>query len=232
MKKQILLLFVIALCGRYDLHSQITKDAGMWNTLSIEKEFSEKFSISLDEEARLKENFSMLNLFYTNLGVNYKLTKNFKFSLTYRLIEKWKYETQYFSYRQRLMFDLSYKYKTNKWALSYRSRIQSEYRDLNTSELGKTPEWYWRNKIEVKYNIGNYSPYIGVEFRYQLTDPRSPETNYGWHRARTYAGIDYEINKNNTFGLYYLIQQEFDVMNPEYLYIVGVQYSIQVPAKK
>ena len=138
------------------LHCQITKDAGMWNTFSIEKEFSDKLSVSADEEFRLKENFNMLNLFYTNLGVNYKLGKGFKVGLTYRLTEKWKHKMQDFSYRHRLMFDLSYKYNVNQWSLVYRSRVQSELIDTYASELGKSPEWFWRNKIDIKYKIGNY----------------------------------------------------------------------------
>src|SRR3989304_4387554 len=128
-------------------------DAGMWTTFSIEKELSSRFSISADEEFRLKENLTMPNLFYTNLGITYKLSKRLKFTLTYRLTEKWKYQDQYFSFRNRLMFDVSYKYKFNDWIVSYRSRIQSEVRDINTSELGKIPEWYWRNKVDIKYKI-------------------------------------------------------------------------------
>lgn len=233
MKKTIYILFLFwyFTIPSSKIIAQIYSDAGMWNTFSLEKELSNKFSISADEEFRLKENFTMLNLFYTNLGLNYKPIKGVKLALTYRLIEKWKYEYQYFSFRNRLMFDLSYKYKFYGWSISYRSRIQSEVRDINTSDIGKIPEWYWRNKIDIKRQIRQYIPYIGTEFRYQLSDPRSPTTNFAWHRVRMYAGIDYEINKRNTFGLYYLIQREFDVVEPEYLYIVGLQYSITLPSK-
>jgi hypothetical protein len=51
-------------------------DFGMWNTISIEKKLNKKISVSIDEEFRLKENLSRINLFYTNLGVNYKFQKN------------------------------------------------------------------------------------------------------------------------------------------------------------
>jgi long-subunit fatty acid transport protein len=210
------------------MQSQIIEDAGMWNTLSVEKEFSEKFSLAIDEEFRLKENFSMLNLFYTNVGINYKITERIKVGLTYRLIEKWKYEGQYFSFRHRLMFDLGYKYKFNRWAISYRSRVQSELRDIYTSEYGKVPEWYWRHKIEVKYKRGDYSPYVGSEWRYQITDPRNYESDAGWYRARFFAGFDYDINKRNTIGIYYLIQREFGLVERQHLYILGVQYIVQL----
>lgn len=201
-------------------------DAGMWTTFSLEKELSSKFSISLDEEFRLKENFTMLNLFYTNLGFAYKPSKRLKLALTYRLVEKWKYEDEHFSFRHRLMFDVSYKYKLKGWTISYRSRIQSEVRDMYTSELGKIPECYWRNKVDIKYKIRRYIPFTGTEFRCQITDPRNPESNFLWHRVRLYAGAEYEINPRNTFGVYYLHQREFNIPEPEYLYIVGLQYTL------
>ena len=67
----LLLLLNTAIYAQWD-------DAGMWNTFSIEKGITKKFSIALDEELRLRENFTQLNLLYTNLGVNYKLFKFLK----------------------------------------------------------------------------------------------------------------------------------------------------------
>ncbi|NVO03803.1 MAG: DUF2490 domain-containing protein [Bacteroidetes bacterium] len=207
--------------------AQNQPDAGMWNTLSIEKEISSKFSISVDEELRLKENFTQINLLYTNLGFNFTPIKRFKVSLIYRLIEKSMIDGNY-TFRNRLMLDMSYKIKKNKFSVSYRSRIQSEVRSYYSSELGKIPEWFWRSKFELKYDLNKFTPYIGTEIRYQIKDPRNPEFDAGFHRLRTFAGIDYKINKRNSCGIYYLIQNEFGISNPQDLYILGVEYSISL----
>jgi hypothetical protein len=212
---------------------QTQPDAGMWNTLSIEKEISKKFSAGIDEELRLRDNFSQLNLLYTNFGVSYKPIKGVKLALIYRLIEKYEGTNVTFSYRDRLMFDASYKYKLKDWAFAYRSRIQAEVRNYYSSRLGQIPEWFWRNKFEVKYDINKkFEPYIGAEFRYQLKDPRNPISNHGWHRLRKFAGIDYNINGSNSVGIYYLIQTEFGVANPQNLYILGLQYSLTLQRAK
>ena len=211
--------------------AQPTSDAGMWNTFSIEKQFNAKFFASIDQELRLKENFTMLNLLYTNLGIGMKPFKGLKVSLTYRWIDKWRYETQNFSIRQRLMLDITYKQKVGVLSLAYRARFQTEYRDFSVSQLGKVPEWFWRNKFDVKYKIGKYTPYIGVEFRYQIKDPRNPDADNGWHRVRSFAGVDYDINANNSCGVYYLTQHDLGVRNAQYLYILGLQYSITLKPK-
>jgi hypothetical protein len=204
--------------------AQSQPDAGMWNTFSIEKEITKKFSVSIDEELRLKENFSRLNLLYTNFGLNLKIIKGFKASLTYRLIEKYNIDNM-FGFRNRLMLDLSYKYRIRKISLSYRSRFQSEFKNYHSTELGKIPEWFWRNKFEIKYNSEKYEPYIGTEIRYQIRDPRNPDFDMGWHRIRMFAGLDYNITKKQSIGIYYLIQRELSVDDPQDLYILGLQYS-------
>ncbi|NCO55833.1 MAG: DUF2490 domain-containing protein, partial [Bacteroidetes bacterium] len=89
------------------------------------------------------------------------------------------------------------------------------------------PEWYSRNKFTLKYDTDKrYTPYASVELQYQFRNPREWESDNTLHRSRYSIGVDYKINKKSTFGLYYLIQREFNVVNPQYLYIVGMEYSI------
>lgn len=220
----ILIFYFVPFCHLYSQQS----DAGMWNTFSIEKKINKRFSLGIDEELRFKENFTRLNLLYTNLGIIYRPNKEVKIALIYRLIEKYE-DDDYFSYRNRLMLDISYKYKIKSLSLSYRSRIQSEVRNFYSSDKGKIPEWFWRNKFEVKYNIKKYSPYIGTELRYQIKDPRNPETDSGWHRIRIFGGVDYKINNMNSCGIYYLVQREWLTLNPQNIYILGLEYTIDLP---
>lgn len=230
MIKQVILFSFLFFNFTFLIYSQeVQQDAGMWNTLSIEKKLNKKFSLGIDEELRLKENFCRLNLLYTNLGIIYKYNKEIKIALIYRLIEKYD-DNDMFSYRNRLMLDISYKRKiTKSLSLSYRSRFQGEVRDYYSSEKGKVPEYFWRNKFEAKYSIKKYSPYAGTELRYQYIDPHNPETNNGWHRIRVFAGVEYKINDKNSCAIYYLIQREWDTVNPQNLNILGLEYSIDLP---
>jgi hypothetical protein len=203
-------------------------DAGSWNTFNIEYGINSRFTALFTEEYRVKENFSRLNLFYTNLGIEYKATKYFKAALVYRFIDKYQ-DDNTFSYRHRLMLDLTLKKKFGKFGLSYRQRLQAEKRDIYSSDDGTTNEWYSRNKFAVKYDLDKpYTPYVSVELRYQLHNPRKIESDQTWHRVRYVVGVDYKLNDRSAFGVYYLIQREWNVIDPQHQYIVGLEYTLSL----
>ena len=113
----------------------ITDDFWFWSTVSVDKKISQKWAASFDEELRLFDNASRINLYFTNIGVNYKLTKNFKFALVYRFINKSRDGAPY-SKRHRLYFDSFYKTKWNQFSFTYRIRFQGQVRDVNSSDKG------------------------------------------------------------------------------------------------
>ncbi len=207
-------------------------DAGIWNTFSLSYALNKKYAILFTEEFRLKENYSRLNLLYTNIGLEYKINSYLKTSLVYRFIDKYM-EYDRFSFRHRLMWDASIKKESNKFSLSYRHRLQVEKRNIYSSESGNVAEWYSRNKFEIGYAWNDkFSPYVAVEFRYQIFDPRNQESNATWHRIRYQAGVDYKISKKSKVGVYYLVQHEYNVPAAENLYITGLEYSLSLKAKQ
>ena len=225
-KVRILLLLIIPFGFSTDIIAQAVNDAGLWTTINVEKKFKNNVSIFLTEEYRRKENFTRTNLFYTDLGVEVRPLNFLKVSLAYRMIEKYLIDNT-FSYRHRLMLNITLKDKIGNLSLSYRQRIQAEERNIFSSPNGSIPEWYSRNKFELKYDLNKpVTPYLAIELRYQINDPRNTESNGLWHRRRYVAGIDYKKSDRSTYGLYYLIQNEYNVSAPENLYIIGLEYSL------
>ncbi len=234
-QKKLGILFIAVCCSLGSMgkgsNSPVYADAGSWNTFSVSYSLNKKFAFLFTEEMRLRENYGRLNLFYTNLGVEYKANKYFKTSLVYRWIDKYQ-DDNTFSYRHRLMWDATIKYPYKKFTVSYRHRLQIESRNLQSSESGKVPEWYSRNKFEISYDATKkLSPYFSAEFRYQLHDPRSIESDATWHRTRWTGGIDYQFSSKSKFGVYYLIQREWNVVAPENLYITGLEYALSLKKK-
>ena len=224
----VLLSLIVCLINPLTGMPQTPPDAGLWTTLNMEVGLNSKFTLLVTEEIRAKENFSRLNLFYTNIGLDYKVNKNLKTNFVYRSIEKLR-SANTFSYRHRIQWDITIKQKYGNFDVSYRHRLQAEVRNVYSSDAGYLPEWYSRNKFQVKYDTGKpWTPYAAIELRYQLRDPRSPESDHLWHRARYQSGFDYKINMHNAVGAYYLIQNEFNILDPEDLYIVGVEYSLKL----
>ena len=86
-KKIIYFLFgLILFC--YTIKAQQSNDAGMWNTITIQHSLTKKINLVVDQEFRLRENYQRINLFYTNIGIDYKYNKFLKITPTYRTIQK------------------------------------------------------------------------------------------------------------------------------------------------
>lgn len=210
------------------INAQDTKDAGLWTTFTVQKKITKRINFVIDQEFRLRENYQRINLFYTNIGIDYKATKWLKISPTYRLIQKKRLDGTY-SYRHRLTLDMTLKKRIQKITLSERIRYQIEVQDLYTSRKGKLPEQFLRFKTDLKYSVNEkITPYISCELRYQIASPRGdgPLYNYSFHRIRNVAGFEYQFNKNNAINLYYLVQSEFNIANRESIYIAGIAYTL------
>ena len=211
MKKHFIIAFVFLL-SITNCFSQVENDAGLWTTFTIQKKITKKISVVVDQEFRLRENFQRINLFYTNLGVDYKLNKYFKLSPSYRAIQKIRLDNTV-SHRHRLSMDATIKKKFNKITLAERVRYQIEVQDYLTSSKGRLPEQF-----------------ISCELRYQIRSWRGNDMFYNnsFHRIRNIVGADYEFNNKNSITLYYLIQNEFNINNLENIYIIGIAYTLSL----
>jgi hypothetical protein len=234
------ILFLLCLGTDHAVYSQ-SADAGMWNSFTIEKDISKRLSVFASQELRLKENFTQPDELFTDLGASYKPLKRVKLSFSYRFIEKYDPRTYYwqgFRFGHRLMLDLSYRYKIKRWILSYRSRWQTEMKYVYSSDKGKVPEWEWRNRFEIKYDLNRFEPYAGTELFYQFRNPRHPEGDFSLYTIKVVAGADFHIDRMNTIGVFFLVQRDRNIPNPQNLSdagnmnVLGVEYSIVFPAVK
>lgn len=227
--KLLLAVSAVLLLGNTPSFAQ-TSDLGNWNTFSLDKKLNDKISLGFDAELRFKSNLTRFNLIYTNFSASYKITDWLKVTGVYRFIDKNK-DDGYYGLRHRVYGDLAAKYKTGKFSFAARTRVQWEFRAKGyAGDVGNIPEVYWRNKFDIKYKLTDrITPYIAAEFRWQLRNPRIPY-NDGcvFDRNRAYLGLDYEINHDNTIGLYYMRQSEFNVEEPETLHIIGLEYSLSL----
>ncbi len=215
----------ILICSYAGFSQKLIKDAGMWNTISFKHKFNKKFALLLTQEFRLKENYSQINVTYTELGLEYSHKTNIKTSLVYRNIQKFQYQSP-LSFRNRLQWDILIKKNFGKIGFNYRHRLQTEVKDYFTSADGKLKEWFSRHKVGVKYDLNyKWNAAVSGEYRLQINDPRSPEYNMGFHRQRYQAGVTYKINKKQDVGIYYLYQNEFNIQDLTDIYILGIEYS-------
>lgn len=203
-------------------------DLGLWTTLSVNKDIGKKLVFNFDQEFRVRDNLTTINLFYTNVGLTYKFNKNFRLAGTYRMINKHK-EDGFWGIRHRLYADVIARLKPGRFTIAYRSRLQYEWRGYGYSaQFGNVPESYWRNLFKGSYKLNElFSPYLGAELRWLIHDPRVAY-HKGFDRTRFIGGLDYSINKMQQIGFYGLVQKEWNISDPETLYIIGIEYTINI----
>ena len=212
------LLICLQVAVSNNLIAQVN-DAGLWMTVSVEKKLSKKFKVVVAEEIRLRENISMIGQLFTDVSLQYKVTKSFLVSGSYRFAMKQNLDFIY-EPRQRFYADLIYKVKANKFDFYLRTRLQNQDRYTIPGNENYNNTLYWRNKISAKYGIKNFTPFVSFEVYY----PLNSTTMNVIDGLRYQTGTDYKINKHHAVSLYYLIDQEIQVNNPQNSYVVGLEY--------
>lgn len=196
------------------------KDAGLWTFAGFEFKVVKKVTASISEELRFNENISELGTILTDFGVAYKYNKHFQFAFGYRYSQKRKVE-DYYSIRHRFNADIKYEKKLKPFQFQYRIRLQDQYSDIGRASDGGIPEYYLRNKIAMNLDMEKpYSPYISLELFSSLNYPR----HSAFEGIRTTTGVEYEFSKHHKIDLYYLVQKELNVSNPQTDFVVGLGY--------
>lgn len=196
-------------------------DFGVWGSVAVKHKFSQRLSATVEEQFRFNQNGSALAQYFTDAGIEYSLSKKFKVALCYRFINS--FQNTYYSKRHRVYADLSYKAKLPLMQLLLRTRLQEQQQDIHSSEHGRIPAWYSRNKITVKADLNKkYSPYLSAELFYMLSAPNHDGGKID--KMRYTAGVEYEFNRVHAIDLYYLIQQDKNVNDPLTDFVAGIGY--------
>jgi hypothetical protein len=197
-----------------------TQDAGLWTSVNFETKLVKNVSATVSEELRFNENITELGAAFTDVGLNYKLNKHFQFAVNYRFTQRHRTDN-YYSFRHRFYVDIKYSKKFKPFEFSFRTRLQDQYADIGRAADGGVPEYYLRNKLSMKWDLNKpYTPYISLELFSLLNYPRS----YAFNGMRTAAGVEYAFSKHHKVDLYYMIQKELNVSQPETDFIVGLGY--------
>ncbi len=190
-------------------------DAELWTGISISKKITKKISANLEEQVRINNNISSVKSVFTDLGVSCRLNKSLKISGNYRFINRGRNNGVYWI-SHRFYADLRYTYKAKPLIFIYRNRF---YTEVGQEENGFIRENNERNKLEIKIDLDRrFMPFIASELYYFVEKAV-------FNKIRYTVGIDYNLKNRNELSLFYRIQREMNVTNPDYSYIIGVRFS-------
>jgi len=198
---------------------EFNNDPAAWLSIRLEKKINKHFTIQLNQHNRINENLSKYGRGNIDFGMAYIFNKNIKIMFDYVYVEKRKLDDNYAT-RSQFFIALVLKKEFGKWTIIYRNMFQARLKEYYEVEKNGEPypEFYERNRLTLRYKINKiFTPYIAQEIYYPLYQAK----NKGFDRSRTYFGLTYHLNKQTSFGSYFLYQRElnsFNATNIDYVY--------------
>ena len=193
-----------------------------WGIAEVSIKATKKISINVAEHVRYKNDFSVLDKYFTQVGFNYELFKDFKLGVKGRFISDNDTEgnIQGLDSKFRFQTDISYKHDIGIVDLTYRLSYQ------NSNELGISdiPNQYARFRTGVNYKIKSIKTLLKIEAELFNQFKKGNEDN-GVNLYRLTMKLNRKINKNNELGVFYRIQKDIDRIDPINRKIIGLKYS-------
>tara|TARA_Y100000588_G_C14180648_1_gene893506 strand:+ start:544 stop:1182 length:639 start_codon:yes stop_codon:yes gene_type:complete len=181
-------------------------DFQSWYALSLNKKIAKKTLVTLKTGLRLRENSSLYSKKFFDVKLKKNLNKRVSIASGFRYATNWDKRFN-ISKNRRFYVDLNYKDRVVK-RLSYsiRNRCQTQG-DIYGYKVSL------RQKFLLAYNIRKtkITPKLATEYFFNLED--------GVDKLRSTVSVSHPITKKLDFDLAYRIQQEFNVNNPETLFI-------------
>lgn len=219
----VLLAFPFALAAQTDV--ALDSELGGRMTVSMDKKIIKGLHLTLEEEARMNNNFSDFNRLQTTAGLQYKILPNIKIGFSYALITPYNNTDNCFKTpRHRFMLDASGSLHFDDWQLSLRERLQLTHR-TGEFNIYQNPAnlIHLKSRLVLKYKgLRRLTPYAGIEVRHflnapvinaqyngsvYLTEDYTVKGEPGWflegfngcyaNRFRASLGTEYRLDKRN-----------------------------------
>jgi hypothetical protein len=203
--------------------TKVVSDLQLWTGAAIEKSWGKSWSLSLQEEIRFKQDISEINNFFTEVGLRYRISKNFGLEGGYRYTRDRKSDGGYETLT-RYNLDLRYKGRLDFITIYYRLRYQKEVEGFNLVDQAADFEKYVRHRIRIRYNdLQKIKPYVSAELFQQFRPDYYAELEY----IRVVGGLVYEPGKIGSFDFGFGFNREFADIEPAMIYQFKVRYKYQ-----
>ena len=187
-------------------------DTESWNSIGFEKKIPYSLKLELEQELRLKNQFSSFKQTFTEVSISYMIFDGIKIFIPIR------YTIFQDKIKKRISFGGSYKYNFKPLSFRYRMKFQRMYEDNEFSND------LFRNKISFEYKINKkIKPYISSEIfhLYKLNQ-------YQYDEYRVSFGINLNLPRKKELKIFYVFKLEgITKSNPDQINAFGVAYKFK-----
>ncbi len=205
------------------------RDLESWSSLELKYKYSKKLSLYFEEQLRLKDNASIVDQYFSELGFSYKLNKHYTFGFAGRWLSNndTKGNIQGYENHFRWNTDLSYKHKLDEFSFKYRVRYQSKNELGISSDQGDLLNNTVRFKFGADYNIKKWK--LDPEFSTEIFNRLQPSD--GFDKLRFTIGTSYNTKNIGEFGAFYRMEQDLIGLYPKTTNIIGLKYGYTIKRK-
>lgn len=222
----------IILFSAINFAQESDKDWSSWNSIGIDYKLNKKWTFGLEEQFRLKENFSAVDEFFTQLSSEYKVFKGFKLGAAIRYIRENDNQGNVQGYENhfRFQFDAKYKHEINNLKIGYRFRYQNK-NELGVSvDEGDEAKQNLRFKTSLEYNFKDWK--LDPKFSAEIFNRFQADEDNGFSKYRLTLGTDYKIKNFGELGIYYRYERDLNEDYPDVNNILGLKYTYSFKSKK
>jgi opacity protein-like surface antigen len=223
MKSKILFIALLFMAFMSKTNAQSVRDFETWNAASIKYDLNKKIDLSFETQWRLKENSSVTDAYFFELGGQYSLIKKLRLGANIRYIRKNDNKGAVQGYDNFLRFNIDLKYgiDISRFDLGFRLRYQNKDEMGITEADGNFSKHYYRFKTSLSYNIRkvDFTPYMGLEHFY-----KNNSTESEFYKYRLTLGVDYKLTKKHRLSLSYRFEKELNQIDPNKADIINLSY--------
>ena len=206
------------------------RDFETWSSASLNYKLNNKVDIGLGQELRLKDNSSIVDKYFTNGTIDYKLSKMFTIGTELRYIRfnDNKGNIQGYENHFRYALHTSLEHDIKRLILKYRLQYQSQNELGLSSTEAVDPTQKLRFKIGGKYNIPKWK----LDPRLSFEIYRTLGTVNDFTKFRMTLGTKVKIKKSSSIKLFYRMEKEMNELYPKTTNIFGLNYQFNLKRKK
>ena len=216
----LLLLFALPWAVRGQSH-----DFGGIVELGFEQRLAKGLELGLDGEGRFNHCFTSFNRLKIGADLEYSFLKKkrLKVSLGGAYLLYNKYGT--IENRGRIIGALTYTEKFSNLKLSLRARVQSTFYDMQRGYHKFNPKTYLRGRLQFDYTFPEIrmTVFASTEFFLRLYQ----KDRIFIDKFRTIAGCNFKVGNGHTLGVFFRVDNEIQVSEPENVYYIGFKYGFK-----
>lgn len=251
------LLLALVTCHLSFLTTAAQSEGGLIIGAELSKKIDRKWNVGLEADFRTRNDFKTVDRWSIGIGVDYKFSKWLKADAGYSLLDynmrekvehyttekgnaKIHWRPSYWGMKHRFHISLTGSFKlSNGLKFSLRERWQYTYRpeksvtrwtfreDVNNQDMRLDDDYLragkGKNQLRSRFQVewdkkrALFTPYVSMELYH----------SWGIEKIRYTAGTDINLNKQNTFSVYYRFQNMKNVDEEDYdpdMHFLGLSY--------